>query len=132
MTLYIPSETPPEVIDYLNCLKQEGTFSQGVVEIVTRYVQQQQSVSIPPAPTRHAADIGSDVPDFDTSLGSFHDRLSTPLIESAALMAGTKEPVAKPSQVTSGSAARNKFNLTEIFRQAQRNSGKMIDSKENN
>lgn len=41
VTLYIPSDTPPEVIDYLNQLKMDGYFSQGIIDILTKYVREE-------------------------------------------------------------------------------------------
>ncbi|KPV44535.1 hypothetical protein [Alicyclobacillus ferrooxydans] len=38
VTLYVPADTPRVVIDYLNHLKDEGQFSQGVMDILIHHV----------------------------------------------------------------------------------------------
>lgn len=106
VTLYIPVDTSPEVINLLNRLKEDGTFSQGVMDILTQYVQgQTMPTSNPPIFSEEAAvSLESDLrADRDIEL----------------------QPAPEPK--TPG-----KLNLAQIFRQAQRNAGKLSDSRENN
>ncbi|WP_274654793.1 hypothetical protein [Paenibacillus humicola] len=57
LTLYVPSDTPPEVIDYMNRLKAEGLFSQGMMELIVKGVMQELQ-----APRRREEDAGSGLP----------------------------------------------------------------------
>ncbi len=134
VTLYVPAETPPEVIAYLNHLKEEGTFSQGVMEILTRYVQQQGSVHVSnDMDTRVNEDLSamSDLatspewpaPGEEMSMEPNSD-VEPPRTEDLRM----EPPVAKES---SDPAPRKKLDLAQIFLQAQRNSGRLLESREN-
>lgn len=131
VTLYVPAETPPEVIDYLNQLKQEGMFSQGVMDIVTKYVQEHAALnryrtteghvslnepaefpaallSLPEEELMETADFQRDFPPSESDLESGMD-------SDLELERDASEVVA-PSQ---------KLDLAQIFRQAERNAGKL-------
>ncbi|WP_067930345.1 hypothetical protein [Alicyclobacillus kakegawensis] len=175
ITLYIPAETPPEVIDYLNRLKDEGNFSQGVVDILTEYVTahlgRQQLNAGAPSPEAPQAQVhssaaaasavaadGAASPGSDGTATSDVRELASGAPHSATAQAADPahahsagEPVAstdklhatpsavEPALPTPASAApaaepqaspvpeRKKLSLAQIFRQAQRNAGRLTD-----
>lgn len=113
VTLYIPSDTPQEVIDYLNRLKTEGTFSQGIVDILTAHIReegflQQETGDVPPHP--------GDLP-------------LEPYGESPYSIAEDEEedPPAADGQELENPMAQEprRFSLAQIFRQARHNSDKI-------
>ncbi len=128
VTLYVPAETPPEVIDYLNELKKEGIFSQGVMEIVTKYVQQHRSASA--AAHLDEVDEEAAMSEAVSSFGPFRDREPAQSPDPAAA-ARNDEPPEQPEQAPPETVVHKRFSLAQIFRQAQHNSGKLIDSREN-
>ncbi|MCL6627664.1 MAG: hypothetical protein K6T68_13900 [Alicyclobacillus shizuokensis] len=179
ITLYVPAETPPEVIDYLNRLKDEGNFSQGVVDIITEYVtthlgRQQLNAAAPspqapsaqahsypataaPAVNANAAatadndetatnDVGeseSGAPHSATAetarpaASADEDGRGEPAASAARLDApGSAAESAPPTSASAGPATeapaspapeRKKLSLAQIFRQAQRNAGRLTD-----
>lgn len=118
VTLYIPVETPQEVIDYLNQLKTEGMFSQGVMEVLTRHVQHQAAMSILPAAYAvepPAIEIAASVESLDQSWST------TDEVDCGIQMDGLAAlPAANPTE---------KLELAQIFRQAKRNASKLTDSR---
>jgi hypothetical protein len=123
VTLYVPTDTPPEVIDYLNRLKAEGMFSHGVMEIVTNYVLQSK-------PAASAVDYSDSLADADMDDG-FESRYERNWSESgqyehrarAANEAGRTEQHAG-DRIPGG---QKKWSLDQIFRQARQNSGKLTN-----
>ncbi|SEC29101.1 hypothetical protein [Paenibacillus sp. GP183] len=123
VTLYIPSETPPEVIDYMNQLKADGMFSQGIMDIVTRYIlQEQQSLSIP-------ASGDSQIEGMGPSINDTYEVHSNSNIEPIIA-----EPVEEQEHHVfrdgPGSNEQKNFSLEQIFRQAGRNAGKLLQDTE--
>jgi hypothetical protein len=108
VTLYVPVETPPEVIDYLNHLKAEGVFSQGVIEMITQYVQQR-----------------SDIVPAQSSVATGYDSLDSDVAPAESDSEGRRDQPLQDSTLVTGS---QKLNLSQIFEQAQRNAEKLIDS----
>lgn len=106
VTLYIPTDTPPEVIRYLNRLKADGTFSQGIMEILNEHILGQQSASAEKHPSE-AAVVPWDVLDY----------------ESAATIEEVPEPVLPADLVQE---APKPFSPDDIIRQATRNAGKLL------
>ncbi|WP_409343584.1 hypothetical protein [Paenibacillus sp. MBLB4367] len=122
VTLYIPSDTPPEVIEYLNRLKRDGMFSHGIMEIVSGYVLSKQTAAA-------AAEffMEEELSPSDESFGPYvpDER------DDAAYAAEQEEPAdsrqaAKPVL----SEEPKSFSLTQIFRQAKQNSGKLYHTSE--
>jgi hypothetical protein len=114
VTLYIPSDTPPQVINYMNRLKAEGIFSQGIMDILTKYVLQDRLTEAPieeTAPSRDIESWNDDGLSFITTseeLQSKHDSKGDDLL----------------------SSNQKNFSPEDIFRQAERNAGKLLhDSK---
>jgi hypothetical protein len=115
VTLYIPSETPPEVIDYMNRLKADGMFSQGIMDIVTSHIlQEQQSIE-----TLAIED--------SLGMGSSTNEANEVLSDIEPIMAGPEEDhkhhVFKAGL---GSNEQKSFSLDQIFSQAKRNAGKLL------
>lgn len=110
VTLYIPAETPPAVIDYLNGLKRDGVFSQGVIDIITRYVESMQDDASKRTATRGGNDARED---FDFDFDS----------------AGLDDPFAREydGNVLSRSREESKPDIARLFERAKRNAGKLID-----
>jgi hypothetical protein len=114
VTLYIPSDTPPQVINYMNRLKAEGIFSQGIMDILTKHVLQERLTEAPieeTAPSRDIESWNDDGLSFITTseeLQSKHDSKGDDLL----------------------SSNQKNFSPEDIFRQAERNAGKLLhDSK---
>ncbi|GMA50787.1 hypothetical protein GCM10025857_21440 [Alicyclobacillus contaminans] len=139
VTLYVPAETPPEVIEYLNRLKDEGNFSQGVIDILTEYIQSkgrtaaatQAAVDIDPADGQSVHPREPSVIEFPTETSRQEPPAST---SSASDPAGGAEvdradaPTEEPSaHVPEPHTERRKLSLAQIFRQAQRNAGRLTD-----
>lgn len=104
VTLYIPTETPPEVIAYMNRLKAEGMFSHGIMDILTRHILREQSlVKLDHEDTSHHV------------IGSF--------VDEAIFFAAPMED--QESMDTPVSNSQKNFSLEDIFRQASRNAGKL-------
>jgi hypothetical protein len=117
VTLYIPSETPPEVIDYMNRLKADGMFSQGIMDIVTSHIlQEQQSIET-------LAIEDSLIEGMVPSTNEANEVLS----DIEPIMAGPEEDhkhhVFKAGL---GSNEQKSFSLDQIFSQARRNAGKLL------
>lgn len=155
VTVYVPADTPPEVIEYLNQLKAEGTFSQGVVEIITQYVQRQQYAGEPvhnlwEQPSPFFRDSSQDAPQMPpppsvTAHASGSSATpSEPLNPLAAPpSAGTMtsssqessesdvptldSPLADHPAESAEPSTLRKLNLAQIFQQAKRNSGKLME-----
>ena len=141
MTLYVPVETPPEVVDYMNELKQEGMFSQGIIDILSEYVQRlgrtrpldsgithtglSETAFSDPTVARPAVVQESTVERPTPTMESADSGLSAenPEIESTddADKVGGDSRSSAPNQVSA------KLNLAQIFQQAQRNSGKLLE-----
>ncbi|MFC5450594.1 hypothetical protein [Paenibacillus aestuarii] len=111
VTLYIPSDTPPQVIHYMNQLKTEGTFSQGIMEILIKHILAEPSLTIPSSEKNLSSvyEPFSDDADFIEEPVGDEDQ-----------MGPTDEPVAS-SQIS--------YSLEDIFRQASRNAGKLFDQR---
>ncbi len=104
VTLYVPSDTPLEVCAYLNQLKADGVFSQGVMEILTNHIL--GSESLPREPFDPALDPASD-PGFD-----LHPNTDL-----------RPDALADPD-------GSHRLGLDQIFQQARRNAGKLSGSSE--
>lgn|GEM_PF-5057789 len=112
VTLYIPSDTPLQVINYLNQLKTEGTFSQGIMDILTKYILAEIS------PATLSREEGS---------SNGLSRVYEPFSDHADFI---EEPV--EDQVPGDEPAANQqtsYSLEDIFRQASRNAGKLLDQR---
>ena len=105
VTLYIPTETPPEVIAYMNRLKAEGMFSHGIMEILTRHILQEQP---------NMTLVNEDAPNH--VIGAF--------VDEAILFTTPMED--QESMDTPVSNSQKNFSLEDIFRQAGRNAGKLM------
>ncbi|OAS16703.1 hypothetical protein A8708_07500 [Paenibacillus oryzisoli] len=105
VTLYIPTETPPEVIAYMNQLKAEGMFSHGIMDILTKHILGEQSLAKLATEGEPHLNMQSFVED---------DILFTAPIEH------------QESIDTQVSNSQKNFSLEDIFRQASRNAGKLI------
>lgn len=114
VTLYIPTDTPPEVIDYMNRLKADGMFSQGVMDILTRHILQKLALETPVHGGTHIHDAGSFLDDAIYPMESLEDREDLDL-----------SSVVEPEAIS-----RNDFSLEQIFRQAGRNAGKLMHEHE--
>ncbi|XEC95144.1 hypothetical protein AB6A23_00715 [Paenibacillus tarimensis] len=117
VTLYIPSDTTPEVIDYLNRLKNEGVFSQGVIDIVTRYVMEKRPIENPAMEAPVALSYNDSVP------AELHESDRTPEKDESGSGVGPGDDNPIPESST-------KFSLAQIFRQARHNSGKLLNDSE--
>ncbi|MBO7746837.1 hypothetical protein I8J29_21710 [Paenibacillus sp. MWE-103] len=118
VTLYIPADTPPEVIRYLNRLKAEGVFSQGIMDILIRHIVREEALGA----LSRMDDDGDEAEgareaaagrfDRDAEEGGFPP-------EPADEEDGFGPAAALPA------APAKAFSLDEIFRQAGRNAGKL-------
>ncbi|MBD0382198.1 hypothetical protein [Paenibacillus sedimenti] len=114
VTLYIPTDTRPEVIDYMNQLKADGMFSHGIMDILTRYILQDRAITALSERDAMANDSGSYLDETAVDLtGSFEDQ-------------GDHESIVEPAAIS-----QNNFSLDQIFRQAGRNAGKLLNDIEN-
>ncbi|MBA2941852.1 hypothetical protein HZF08_26535 [Paenibacillus sp. CGMCC 1.16610] len=121
VTLYIPSDTPTEVIDYLNQLKMDGYFSQGIIDILTKYVREE----------RLSASATTEIEIFPGK-EMFHDidKVSPPAgIEEIDPKVELDEPL-EPTQATGAEGEQKKFSLAQIFRQSRQNSGKLVPTSD--
>ena len=164
VTLYVPADTPRVVIDYLNRLKDEGQFSQGVMDILIHHVTgqgstefyqsedefehtamlQEPSTGTEQLPARNIPSRSA-FPDFDETLQL---RAASPSVQfpedkthtddeiySEDQIESTMMSVAFTSENTSESPAPtpNKppfhLKMADIFRQAQKNTGKLADAR---
>lgn len=169
VTLYVPADTPQAVIDYLNRLKDEGQFSQGVMDILIQHVAgsggQQLSSAEQPVPLLES--LSTPAVDFTDSLSSPVEPdsnvpsaaeyvaqaspatgspvpseslvQSAPIVESSSTVAsdstaplGSLVSSGSPAQSQSDSAGQSApvpfhLRMADIFRQAQKNSGKLVD-----
>lgn len=184
ITLYVPAETPPEVIAYLNRLKDEGNFSQGVIDILTEYVlshgaetpetetpvagalEDDEDFDWPPRATRtdgsapvhpgpdtgaaadgwpgtgplsgstsHIRAFSRDAAATDHT-GGVLDSQDTGASGESADASGvgpedhtehTANPAGAASSTPPPAPERKKLSLAQIFRQAQRNAGRLTD-----
>ncbi|KRF10703.1 hypothetical protein [Paenibacillus sp. Soil787] len=123
VTLYIPSDTPPEVIDYLNQLKMEGIFSQGIMDILTRYVREEQSNKRPVVELFPGKEMISGM-DEAVSLAENNSDM-----ESAEPNEPAHEAIDDFNQRKKeipGANDQKKFSLAQIFKQSRHNSGKLV------
>ncbi|BFT76102.1 hypothetical protein [Paenibacillus sp. P36] len=121
VTLYIPSDTPTEVIDYLNQLKMDGYFSQGIIDILTKYVREE----------RLSASATSEIELFPGK-EMFHDIdiVSPPReMEEDEPRAELDEPP-EPAQAAGAEGEQKKFSLAQIFQQSRQNSGKLVPTSD--
>lgn len=123
VTLYIPSDTPPEVIDYLNQLKMEGIFSQGIMDILTRYVREEQSNKRPVVELFPGKEMISDMEEAASLAENDSDMESAEPIEPAH---ETNDDFNQPKKEIPGAMDQKKFSLAQIFRQSRHNSGKLV------
>ncbi len=121
--MYIPSDTPPEVIDYLNQLKMEGIFSQGIMDILTRYVREEQSNKPPVAELFPGKERVSDRDEAVSLAENYSDMESAEPIEPAHEANDDFNQLMK--EIPSASDQK-KFSLAQIFRQSRHNSGKLV------
>lgn len=121
VTLYIPSDTPPEVIDYLNQLKMEGYFSQGIIDILTKYVREERLSARPAIEEFPGKET---IPDFEIS--------SLPA-ESSGIDRIVELELDEPSEHAPAAIAegeQKKFSLAQIFRQSRQNAGKLVPTSD--
>ncbi|MDU0204385.1 MULTISPECIES: hypothetical protein [Paenibacillus] len=121
VTLYIPSDTPTEVIDYLNQLKMDGYFSQGIIDILTKYVREE----------RLSASATSEIELFPGK-EMFHDidRVSPPVeLEEIDPKVELDEPP-EPAPAAGAEGEQKKFSLAQIFQQSRQNSGKLVPTSD--
>jgi hypothetical protein len=123
VTLYIPSDTPPEVIDYLNQLKMEGIFSQGIMDILTRYVREEQSNKRPVAELFPGKERASDRDEAVSLAENYSDMESAEPIEPAH---EANDDFNQPMKEIPSASDQKKFSLAQIFRQSRHNSGKLV------
>lgn len=123
VTLYIPSDTPPEVIDYLNQLKMEGIFSQGIMDILTKYVREEQSGRRPITELFPGKEMDSDMDDAVSLADSYSDMESAEPIEPAH---EANDAFNQLKKEIPGANDQKKFSLAQIFRQSRHNSGKLV------
>ncbi|MCY9657775.1 hypothetical protein P5G65_26920 [Paenibacillus chondroitinus] len=125
VTLYIPSDTPAEVIDYLNQLKMDGYFSQGIIDILTKYVREE----------RVSASATTEIEIFPGK-EMFHDidKVSPPAgleeIDPKVELDEPLEPAQAPAQAAGAEGEQKKFSLAQIFRQSRQNSGKLVPTSD--
>ncbi|MCR2807378.1 hypothetical protein [Paenibacillus soyae] len=110
VTLYIPSDTPPEVIRYLNRLKAEGVFSQGIMDILNEHILGRKAAA--------AAAEG-----FDSEAGSAP---WDAWIDESAAAAMEEAPEPEPSAPDFAPEPPKPFSPEDIIRQATRNAGKLL------
>ncbi|NRF90148.1 hypothetical protein HQN89_03745 [Paenibacillus frigoriresistens] len=123
VTVYIPSDTPPEVIDYLNQLKTEGIFSQGIMDILTRYVREEQSNKPPVAEFFPGKERVSDRNEAVSLTENYSDMESAEPIEPAH---EANDDFNQPMKEIPSASDQKKFSLAQIFRQSRHNSGKLV------
>ncbi|KRE51418.1 hypothetical protein [Paenibacillus sp. Soil724D2] len=123
VTLYIPSDTPPEVIDYLNQLKMEGIFSQGIMDILTRYVREEQSGRRPITELFPGKEMVSDLDETISLADSYSGMESAEPIEPAH---EANDNFNQPMKEIPGANDQKKFSLAQIFKQSRHNSGKLV------
>ncbi|SDO54339.1 hypothetical protein SAMN04487897_11676 [Paenibacillus sp. yr247] len=113
VTLYIPTETPPEVIDYMNQLKAEGMFSHGIMDILIRHILHEQSIATP---------VKENAP--NNVIESFID-------DAVFITEPMEDQEDHEFMVAPDSKSQKNFSLEEIFRQASRNAGKLMHDIDN-
>ena len=122
VTLYVPADTPSVVIDYLNRLKDEGQFSQGVMDILIHHVTGQDNTEF--HQPEHAAMFQENsltqpkTPATNLSF-TLSQRESDELPTASALQSLHEAPSSKPPF---------QLKMADIFRQAQKNTGKLADA----
>ncbi|MGO4372336.1 hypothetical protein [Paenibacillus sp. 2TAB19] len=109
VTLYIPTDTPPEVIRYLNRLKAEGIFSQGIMDILIGHILGQQE-AVATSAIEEAAIQGDDLP--NESIEESNE------IPDTVHRGDVAQVVQKP------------FSPQDILRQAARNAGKLLHDRQ--
>ncbi|PYI52508.1 hypothetical protein [Paenibacillus flagellatus] len=134
VTLYVPTDTPPAVIDYLNRLKAEGAFSQGVMEIVANYVlgleegdrERRSPWNSPQSTVEDSEDdvaFTAAVP-FGLEKPAKDERPAEGFVaEGSGPDDGGESPgAAKPDP-------KPKLDMAELFRKAQHNAGKLAPDR---
>lgn len=125
VTLYIPSDTPPEVIDYLNQLKMDGYFSQGIIDILTKYVREEHVSAVASADSEIEVFPGKErLYDIDSASPPAETEENNSFVELEL-----DEPPA-PAQAAIPEGEQKKFSLAQIFRQSQHNSGKLVPTSD--
>ena len=119
VTLYVPADTPRAVIDYLNRLKDEGQFSQGVMDILIHHVTGQTTTEFHQTEVPFEEDLlklpKTALPSVSfTSSRSDSDALPVDELEPSYTDPSTKPPF--------------HLKMADIFRQAQKNTGKLADA----
>jgi hypothetical protein len=109
VTLYIPTDTPPEVIRYLNRLKAEGIFSQGIMDILIGHILGQQEAAETSA-IEEAAMQWDDLP--NESIEESNE------IPETVHRGDVVQVLQKP------------FSPQDILRQAARNAGKLLQDRQ--
>jgi hypothetical protein len=111
VTLYVPSDTSQEVCDYLNSLKEQGVFSQGVIEIISDYVQKNRATD--------GLSLGES--ETETATVHFADRnpLHTEVQGSVSHVSAILEEVQPVHEVQP--SVKRRLSLSEIFNQAKKN-----------
>jgi hypothetical protein len=123
VTLYIPSDTPPEVIDYLNQLKMDGYFSQGIIDILTKYVREERVSASTSANSEIEVFPGKErLHDIDIVSSRSETEEDDPKV-------GLDE-LPEPAQAAIAEGEQKKFSLAQIFRQSRQNSGKLVPTSD--
>lgn len=120
VTLYIPADTPPEVIRYLNRLKAEGIFSQGVMDILIRHIVREEALE---ALSRMDDDEDMAEDERGAAAGRFDREAAAD--DALAASAGGEDGCGPDDAPPAEPAPAKAFSLDEIFRQAGRNAGKL-------
>jgi len=115
VTLYIPADTPPEVIAYLNGLKADGVFSQGVMDILTRHILRQGGAAGTAPAAAAEAEAGDPRDVMRAEAGA----------ASEAKYGETALPVEPDPDIR-----LKPLRPEEIIRQAARNAGKMLHDRQ--
>lgn len=116
VTLYVPTDTPPAVVRFMNRLKDEGRFSEGIMEIVTGHVLHAHSASV--ETSFEVAGVAREEEAFDAS-----DRVVFEL--------RFEEPAASEEAVGSEPGVPREYSPDDLFRLASRNAGKLLGHRDN-
>lgn len=118
VTLYVPSDTPQEVCDYLNTLKEQGMFSSGVIEIITNYVQSHPELAL--------SNLSKSVQESAGTESARVHSLHTDVLPPVAPFSGNDEDISSEVEVENAHGiqepGKRRLSLTEIFSQAKKNS----------
>lgn len=113
VTLYVPTDTPPEVIRYMNRLKAEGRFSEGIMDIVTSHVRRER-----PNEAFAAAEADGPYKEHE-SFGALEEHWTGSIGDSA-------------DSDESAAESRRVYSPDDLFRLAGRNAGKLLRNANDN